>query len=325
MGRTGEQSYISHVGLVDVSITVTDASGSHGIGGLVGVNQGTIINSHVTGVSLTASASYTTGSTVYIGGLVGNNYYPGVIINSYATAVSLNTNTDSGNSSIGGLAGTNYSGGIYNSYAAGTVSSSSPKPLAVGGLIGESNGGLIHNSYATGTVSSTNSGSSYISQVGGLIGLHNGSTTLNSYATGTVKITSSCTLNNCTAYNGGLVGRIVFDGVINGTNYFVHNSGGDNGIGSGSCSEDSTCARKTLVELQGLTSTNVTDWSTDNWDFGTTTQLPRLKYAEIAAYCINSTYTTKETCEAASSSWVAEGDECNGETGVVCGDIIPGQ
>ena len=74
-----------------------------------------------------------------------------------------------------------------------------------------------------------------------------------------------------------------------------------------------------------FTSTNVTDWSTDNWDFGTTTQLPQLKYAEIAAYCTNSTYTTKETCEAASSRWVAEGDECNGETGVVCGDIIPGQ
>ena len=111
-------------------------------------------------------------------------------------------------------------------------------------------------------------------------------------------------------------------GVVNGVNYYVDSSG-TNGLGSGTCS--GTCELKTLVQLQGLTSTDVSDWSTNNWDFGANTQLPRLKYAEIAAYCADSTYTTKETCEAASSRWVAEGDECNGDTGVVCGDIIPGQ
>ena len=324
LGRTGEQSYISHVSLVDVSITVTDASGNHWIGGLVGFSLGTIINSHVTGVSLTASVSNTTSSEVLIGGLVGINNFPGVIINSYATVVSLNVNSDTTTLSIGGLVGKNYDGSIYNSYAAGTISSSSPNDLHTGGLIGNNTGGIIHNSYATGTVDGTNSGYGNNSiEAGGLIGLHFASLISNSYATGTA--TASCTQNACTAYSGGLVGRTHLNGVINGLNYFVHSSGGDNGIGSGSCSESSTCARKTLVELQGLTSTDVTDWSTDNWDFGTTTQLPRLKYAEIAAYCGDSTYTTKETCEAASSRWLAEGDECNGDTGVVCGDIIPGQ
>ena len=84
-----------------------------------------------------------------------------------------------------------------------------------------------------------------------------------------------------------------------------------------------TCTQKTLAELQALTSTDVTDWSTDNWDFGTTTQLPRLKYAPTATYCTDTDYTTQQTCEDASESWVVEG--CDGDTGVTCGDVIPGQ
>ena len=330
-GTVGSQAYISHIGLIDVSITAAITSSNLYAGSLVGYNNGgTIINSYVTGVSLAATQSGSGIFTIYIyiGGLVGSSGFHRTIINSYAIAVAASFSTSTNGliiSSTGGLVGQT-SGSIHNSYATGTISSSTKTFLHVGGLAGENVGGIIHNSYATGTSSGTNSGdSNYYSYAGGLIGFHSYSTSLisNSYATGTA--TASCTQNACTALSGGFMGLQSNNSIISGTNYFVHSSGGDNGIGSGSCSEDSTCARKTLVELQGLTSTDVTDWSTDNWDFGTNTQLPRLKYAEIAAYCRDSTYTTKETCEAASSSWVAEGDECNGDTGVVCGDIIPGQ
>ena len=99
-------------------------------------------------------------------------------------------------------------------------------------------------------------------------------------------------------------------------------SSGTDGIGSGTCS-GTTCTQKTLAELQALTSADVTDWSTDNWNFGTTTQLPRLKYAPTATYCSDNTYTTQETCEDASASWVIEG--CGGDVGVTCGDVISGQ
>ena len=80
---------------------------------------------------------------------------------------------------------------------------------------------------------------------------------------------------------------------------------------------------KTLAELQGLTSADVSDWSTNNWDFGTTSELPRLKYAPTATYCSDNTYTTQQTCEDASESWIVEG--CDGNTGVTCGDLIHGQ
>ena len=58
-------------------------------------------------------------------------------------------------------------------------------------------------------------------------------------------------------------------------------------------------------------------------NFGTTTQLPRVKYAPTATYCTDDTYTTQQTCEDALESWVIEG--CGGDTGVTCGDVIPGQ
>ena len=92
-------------------------------------------------------------------------------------------------------------------------------------------------------------------------------------------------------------------GTISETNYFVDSSG-TNGLSSGTCS--GTCTQKTLAELQALTSTDVTDWSTDDWGFGTTTQLPRVKYAPTATYCTDDTYTTQQTCEDASESWVIE-------------------
>ena len=159
--------------------------------------------------------------------------------------------------------------------------------------------------------SSYHSGSAY---GGGLVG-NNGGTISNSYATGTV---AAAVPSHRTATYGGLVGYHL-QGTIDGTNHFVDSSGGSDGVDSGSCS--GTCTRKTLAELQALTS--VTDWSTDNWDFGTTTQLPRLKYAPTATYCSDNTYTTQETCENASESWVIKG--CDGDTGVTCGDVIHGQ
>ena len=325
LGYIEKQSYISHVGLVDLSITATNSSGDLWVGGLVAYNSGTIINSHVTGVSLTVNESSSTViDTAYSGGLVGVNFF-GTIINSYAAEVFSTCTSVYNGSTNGGLVGDNYSGFIHNSYATGTVSGTAGSNATVGGLVGGNRGGFIYNSYATGTVSGTASGHNKYSDAGGLVGTNSNDTSSisNSYATGTVA--NSCTQSTCITRSGGLVGRTTFEWVIRGTNYFVHSSGGDNGIGSGSCFGSYICARKTLTELQGLTSADVSDWDTNNWNFGANTQLPRLKYAEIAAYCGGIDYMTKDTCEAASYRWVAEGDECNGDTGVVCGDIIPGQ
>jgi len=188
-GYTSSNAVIENVGLENVTVW-----GANGVGGLVGMNVGTINNSYATGnVSGrganvggligynggTVSNSYATGNvsgSYYVGGLVGYNYR-GTVSNSYATG------NVSGGEYVGGLVG--YNGGtLSNCYAIGDVSGD----IFVGGLLG-SNYGMVNNGYAVGDVS----GGEY---VGGLVGDNSG-TVSNSYATGNV---------SGGEYVGGLVG-----------------------------------------------------------------------------------------------------------------------
>ena len=305
-GRLGSNAEISHVGLVDINMGVKHTSTSTGyvaqVSGFAGTSSGTIRNSYATG----NVSSESNGLFIMSSGLVG--YNEGTISNSYATATV--TFATSNSSYDGGLVGRN-SGTISNSYATGDVLSSAPSTRTYSGGLAGYNDGTISNSYATGTVSSISTNQNAHS--GGLVGYSDGGTIRNSYTTGNVSTTST----SGTVYGGGLVG-FNNTATISGTHYFVDSSG-TNGIGSGTCS--GTCTQKTLAELQALTS--VTDWSTDNWGFGTTTQLPRVKYAPTATYCSDDTHTTQQACEDASETWVIEG--CGGDTGVTCGDVIPGQ
>ena len=149
-GSIGPSGAIRFVGVVDVDVT-----GEHVVGGLVGRNDGTIINSYATGgVS----------GGIDVGGLVGQNN--GTIQGSYATG------RVSGGAGVGGLVGAN-KGPITASYATGRVSGTQ----SVGGLVGL-NDGTIHTSYAAEYVSGK-------SLVGGLVGL-NDATITNSYAAGGV-------------------------------------------------------------------------------------------------------------------------------------------
>jgi filamentous hemagglutinin family protein len=147
--------------------TPVTGSGSEA-GGLVGLSQGTITNSHAGGA---------VSGGLSVGGLVGWNQED--IINSYATG-----NVTASDQWAGGLVGDMLnSATISGSYASGNVTSTS---RAVGGLVGRwnSNGeasAAINNSYATGAVT----GNRY---VGGLVGFkfNAGGTINNSYATGAV-------------------------------------------------------------------------------------------------------------------------------------------
>ena len=168
-GYTGATAAIKNVGLTNGNIT-----GNIAVGGMVGMNYGTIANSYSTGA--------VSGTGNGIGGLVGYNY--GAISNSYST----NEVSGSGISNLGGLVGYNGGGSsISNSYSTGAVSGTS----TVGGLVGYNSGGTISNSYSTGAVSGT-------STVGGLVGYHYSGAISNSYSTGAVPVTG----NNI----GGLVG-----------------------------------------------------------------------------------------------------------------------
>ena len=350
-GYTGRGAEIKNVGLTDVYVDVSSSSSNSYAGGLVGRNNsGTIMNSYAIGDVEADSNS----GTSYGGGLVGYND-AGTISNSYARSDV--TVSDSSASDGGGLAGWN-NGTIVNSYATGQVSSASNNvAISYGGLVGY-NRGTISNSYATGNVNVSTSGTSNC-QSGGLVGQNDGAVS-NSYAIGDVTISSVTTTNSSAgglvgimtrgtimnsyatgnitvssarnSISGGLVGSI--RGTISGTNYFVDDQGGADGVGDGICAMGAVCQRRTFVELGALTS--VTGWATSDWDFDTATQLPRLKYTEAAAYCTNSGYTAKATCEANSGLWLAEGAECeaillntaanDGDANMPdCGDVVPGQ
>jgi hypothetical protein len=135
----GEGGRIEDIGVVNASVNCTAY-----IGGLVGVNLGTVSNSYSTG-SVTGNWS--------AGGLVGNNL--GTVSNSYSTA---NVTGDTG---AGGLAGGN-SGTVINSYATGGVTGGQ----GVGGLLGTNNG-TVNSSYSTGSVTGNQ-------DTGGLVGYSKG-------------------------------------------------------------------------------------------------------------------------------------------------------
>jgi len=126
----------------------------------------------------------TQGSSSYVGGLVGMNFF-GSVTNSY------NIGLVHGGRGVGGLLGFGTQASLSNSYNSGSVSGSS----YVGGLSGAGAGA---SNYNTGSVSGS-------SHVGGLFGFNYG-TVSNSYSTGSVSGGS---------YVGGLVGYISSSTVSN--------------------------------------------------------------------------------------------------------------
>ena len=257
----------------------------------------------------------------------------GTIVNSYATGDVTVSGTRY--SSAGGLAGGLNGGKIVNSYATGDVeANSSMLNSHGGGLVGGSQSGTtIQNSYARGDVTvSSPSGNSF---GGGLVGYSRIAVT-NSYATGSVSCGGTCNR----FISGGLAGWLD-GGTVTGTNYFASYQGGTNGLGGGTCT--GTCGWSPLARLAALTS--VTGWEASDWHFSVTTHLPRLKYAEVAAYCTDSSKTTQAACEAPNSAnnnnpfgvWLAEGAECEVITPPAsntsandgnpntpdCGDVLP--
>ena len=192
-GRTDTDSLIKNVALENVTVT-----GEHWVGGLVGQNRGAVYISCVSG--------FVTGSSG-VGGLVGNSSYEGTVIGSYASAIVTGSNMYYGglvgqnygtitasyaDSSVsgdgsGGLVGQNNSDGVITgSYAEGPVAGD----WLVGGLAG-SNVGTIINSYAKGTVAGRTT-------VGGLAGV-NSALIIDCFAEGSVEGEESST--------GGLVGQ----------------------------------------------------------------------------------------------------------------------
>jgi hypothetical protein len=210
-GYTNTTVKISNVTLVNFTII----SGADYCGGLVGFNQGTIINCHANGsvegssyiggligqdfggsILNCSSSGYLIGFTDYCGGLAG--YLEDSFVNNCISSSTVNGTED-----VGGLIGAAY-GSIYinNSYSIGTINGTSDW---IGGFIGYLSEGTINNSFSTGDIFANISvGPNY---VGGFAG-ENNEKIINSYATGNV-------------LGPGSVGGFV--GLNSGLNAFIKN------------------------------------------------------------------------------------------------------
>jgi hypothetical protein len=168
LGLFGSNSgLVENVGLVGESVTGGDLGNGFGefVGGLVGVNYGTITRCYTAG-------SITGGDDAYVGGLVGYNFQAPISESFSLANVTVGDSSFFTTAKAGGLVGAS-NGSIENSFAMGDVHGGAGSSL--GGLVGTESG--VFYSYATGAV--TGGPNSF---VGGLVG--DGIGLVYSYATG---------------------------------------------------------------------------------------------------------------------------------------------
>ncbi len=173
----------SNLGTIKNCYAVGNITGnSNYTGGLVGRNEGDIINCY-TSVKIKVPLGD------FIGGLCGTNDFRGKIESCYSTGAV------SGDDSIGGLCGRNSSDGkIESCYSTGAVSGDG----YIGGLCGANEMGNIKNCYALGSVTARE-------RVGGLCGLNRGA----------IESCYSANLVVGSYYVGGLCGENYNGSVLN--------------------------------------------------------------------------------------------------------------
>ncbi len=291
LGLTINRSKTNYVGLFgcvsksgeirNLTLEGEKVTGATSVGGLAGVNAGTIVNcssqgslagaTNVGGLaglnSGTVRNGFTTGmvkGTVGVGGLTGVNN--GTAIKSVSSAFVTGTQM------VGGLIGNNSDGTVTNCSAHGVVTSNSEgggliginqygstiqNSFATGAATGRYSGGLVgYNSslgviakcFATGTVTGTGP----MMRVGGLVGSSMGGGTItNSFATGTVTGTGS--------YVGGLSG---FYGMTSITACYwdMETTGQTSSSGSDTRFGKTTAEMKRQATFQPGGGTGATDW-----------------------------------------------------------------
>jgi hypothetical protein len=250
-GIIGLNAKVKNLGLEDVSIEGT----GYQIGGLTGLNLGSISSSYIIGtvageehtgglvgdnggnITMCHSAGEVSGN-LYIGGLVGDNAL--YSINGTAVFVASGTITNcygtcmvSGDKYVGGLVGSHWGESITASYSTGAVNGNEE----IGGLVGD-NLGNINISYSNSAVSGEVC-------VGGLIGYHWGFRSINmSYSTGMVTGDNDV---------GGLIGHNVYNENVSLCFWDAETSGQINSNGG---------IGKTTVEMQ-----TVDTFLEGGWDF----------------------------------------------------------
>ena len=230
VGSSGEIEYLTVSG---------DINGNNYVGGVVGLNLGSVENCHnigeVSGTGVggvvgwndsgTVKNCYNIGEVsgpdsvngetiVNVGGVVGSNSFSASVTNCYNTGTFSGPDSGSGNS-VGGVVGYNYHGAsVENCYNTGSVSGGMYVG-GVGGVVGYNyHGASVKNCYNTGTVTGPDSDSG--SYVGGVVGLNSSgdssasASVTNCYNTGTVTGPDS----GSDSYVGGVVGSNSFSASV---------------------------------------------------------------------------------------------------------------
>ncbi|WP_181409945.1 two-partner secretion domain-containing protein [Martelella alba] len=202
-------------------VTVSGTASIHGdavysnLGGLAGMNNGTISNS-IANVALEAKSNY---GASRVGGLVGLN------------TGNIRTSSASGNITgqadliyAGGLVGAQIDGTLSASYATGDVVVIAGAQTMAGGLIGYTSGGSVADVYATGDVTGTNGTASVA--LGGLIGANSVSVS-RAFSTGNVSWSGDATPSDGLDL-GGFAGTNTSTGTITASFYNTDTSGQPN-------------------------------------------------------------------------------------------------
>ncbi len=221
-------------------------SGKNQVGGLVGINAGSISDSHVQG--------RVTGDS-QVGGLVGVSEGNASIVNSHTHGNGRVT----GKNQVGGLVGIN-KGAISSSQAQSRVTGVSQ----VGGLVGE-NKGSISDSYAQGTVSGD-------SQTGGLAGVNSG-LVRSAYSTGAVA--GANFPGRLAGVNSGTIARSYASRLGDGDSLVGVNDGAvqDSDLRTVEQMECSMAPPVNLCREAGV----YLDWDSRIWHFGHSRMLPVLR------------------------------------------------
>ena len=239
-------------------------------------------------------------TTSPVGGIAGNLLLGDLVAVSSAVTVDSQDNNNT-EYHVGGIVGAAHALHIYSSFAAGAVIESSTGAIMpmesvvdVGGLVGiASNSAFaMTNSYAAGTVTGTTRDMRR-DNIGGLIGNNTiASTITNSYSSASVKghgDVADAVPDNV----GGLIGLgpIIGDPA---TSYYdmanvTASADGDmeNIVGTPVSAEQLTGCDQSVAPLTGSSASDCNTlyvgWETKFWDFGDSTELPALKYADISA------------------------------------------
>ena len=267
----GEGGVIENVGVVNANVT-----GDSGVGGLVGLNGGTVSNCYCTGnvtgesrvgglvglntdiVNNSSSSGCVTGYSLLVGGLIG--YNTGNVSNSYSVA------RVTGGMGAGGLVGGNDGGTVRNSYSSSSVTGDK----YVGGLVGHNWNwdAVVGSCYSNGNVTGNSS-------VGGLVGYNDYYSTVDtSYASGSVTGNSSvgglvgynrATVSSCYS-SGSVAGNSSVGGLVGSNNDTVSNSFWDREA-SGMETSDGGVG-KTTTEMMDITifTDTRTEGLNDPWD-----------------------------------------------------------